>query len=375
MLFDDMADPDDDLFDEDDLLDADDDSEAVADEGLPNARNSTDLLGHQAIESSLLNMLDTGRFPHGLIFSGPSGIGKSVMAYRLARFLFSEADREPDMFGAPPKPTSLLVAPDHPVFAKVASGAHPDLLVIERPTDPDTGRTKASIPVEEIRRITPFLRRTSSIEGGWRIVIVDDADTMTRSSQNSLLKILEEPPEKTVLVLITHRAGALLPTVYSRCVHLPFQALSNDLIFPALTKMGVSTHDQALITEMAGGSLGKATDYAVTEHLEIIRTSFLPFESWPSFDWGAIQTFADLFGTKGNDDAQRIFAESILWLATALVLGRHGRIDWINAIIDRLSLEQRLALYDRAQAHLQSCQNGNLDKRFLIMGAYMAFEA
>lgn len=375
MLFDDMTESDDDLFDEDDLLDADDESERAEDEGLPTARYSTELLGHQAIEASLLNMLDTGRFPHGLIFSGPSGIGKSVMAYRLARFLFSEADREPDMFGAPPKPTSLFVDPDHPVFAKVASGAHPDLLVIERPTDPDTGRTKASIPVEEIRRITPFLRRTSSIEGGWRIVIVDDADTMTRSSQNSLLKILEEPPEKTVLILITHRAGALLPTVYSRCVHLPFQALSNEIILPTLTKMGVSTHDQALITEMAGGSLGKATDYAAPEHLEIIRTSFLPFENWPSFDWGAIQTFADLFGTKGNDDAQRIFAESILWLATALVLGRHGRIEWINSMIDRLSLEQRLALYDRAQAHLQTCQNGNLDKRFLIMGAYMAFEA
>lgn len=377
MLFDDMNAPDDadGLFDDDEFLDVDDESSSEEPEGLPLARCSADLFGHQAIETNLLNMLDTGRFPHGLIFSGPSGIGKSVMAYRLARFLFTEADRVPDMFGGPPKATSLNIPAEHPMFPKVASGAHPDLLVIERPVDPDSGRIKASIPVDEIRRITPFLRRTVSIEGGWRIVIVDDADTMTRSSQNSLLKILEEPPEKTLLILITHRAGALLPTVYSRCVHLPFQSLPNDIITPIIMRMGVRADDLGLIGDMAGGSLGKAADYAQKEHLEIIRSSFSLFEQWPSYDWGAIQTFADLFGSKGNDDAQRIFCEAVIWLATTLVLGRQSRIRWINTMIEQLTLEQRLSVYDRVQQHISTCTTGNLDKRFLIMGAYMAFDA
>ena len=97
--------------------------------------------------------------------------------------------------------TTLDIPTDDPVFAKVASGGHPDLLVVERQTDPKTGQIKSNLDVQTARKVVPFLRMTSS-DGGWRIVIVDDADLMNRNAQNALLKILEEPPQNTLLILV-----------------------------------------------------------------------------------------------------------------------------------------------------------------------------
>ncbi|MCB1551338.1 MAG: DNA polymerase III subunit delta' [Alphaproteobacteria bacterium] len=373
MLFDDME-QDDELFDEFESGLVDDDLLSSPETEVSAARATSNLLGHEGIEQNILQMLETGRFPHGLIFSGPSGIGKSVMAYRLARFLFSEKDREPDMFGTPEVATSLFVAEDNPVFGKVLSGAHPDLLTIGRLVDDATGRTKASVQVEEIRKIAPFMRRTASVENGWRIVIVDDADTMTRSSQNSLLKILEEPPEKALLILITHRAGALLPTVYSRCVHLPFQPLEDSALREVLVARRVCADDISLIVAMADGSLGKALEYADSAHLAMMRESLAFFQDWPDFKWSTIQSFSDVFGVKGNDDSQRIFRESLMWVASSLVRGHTDGLEGLDRISDSLDIESKIRIYDSLDEHFNRCSVGNLDKRFMILGAYMAFE-
>lgn len=371
MLFDDQEDIDDMLFDEadsSDLMDA-----PVESDEIPVPRATAKLLGHAAIEQQLLSMLDHKRFPHGLIFSGMEGIGKSVMAYRLARYLFSKDGKEDDTLGlfgdAPEAPTSLYIPPTDPVFARVASGGNADLLLIERPFDEKTGRFKGSVPVEEIRKIAPFMRKTASLEDGWRIVIVDDADTMTRSSQNSLLKILEEPPEKSLLVLIAHRAGALLPTIYSRCVHIPFAPLDDSLIKEALT--GRCGPDKIpLIVSMAEGSLGAAYEYADPQHADLITQTITLLNEGQKFNWGPIQTFADFFGNKGNDDAQRIFKETMLWVAGGLVRNKIAGFDGFR----EMTLARKLKLYDDLRAHFDRCLLGNLDKRFLIIGAYMVFE-
>lgn len=368
MLFDDI-DPDDEFFEADDV-----EISAGGEKDLLAARETVTLIGHRAIEQKLLQMIANGRFPQGLIFSGPEGIGKSVMAFRLARFLFAEKDREPDMFGAPAAPESLFIDKTHPLFAKVQSGGHPDLLTIGRPID-DTGRVKASVPVDEIRKIAPFMRRTASVEGGWRIVIVDDADTMTRSSQNSLLKILEEPPEKSLLILITHRAGALLPTVYSRCAHIPFQTLAESEIRTALSGQGLAAGDADLIAAMAEGSLGRARKYASGDHPALIRSALAFLDGWPAMNWADIQDFAETFGTKGNDDAQAIFCETLSFVSSALVRDKHWAvIPALARLSDMLGMPARLRLHDRLREHIGLCLGGNLDRRFLILGAYMAFE-
>ena len=371
MLFDDMPDDDDMMFDDmdsSDLVDA-----PVESDEIPPPRSTDKLFGHEAIEQQLLSMLENKRFPHGLIFSGMEGLGKSVLAYRLARYLFSKDGAEDDtfnMFGDAPEPaTSLYIPPTDPVFARVASGGNPDLLLIERPFDEKTGRFKGSVPVEEIRKIAPFMRKTSSIKGGWRVVIVDDADTMTRSSQNSLLKILEEPPEKSLLILIAHRAGALLPTIYSRCVHIPFAPLSDEVIRTALA--GKCPSDKIpLIVNMSEGALGAAYEYADPQHADLISQTITLLNDGQKLKWADIQIFADFFGNKGNDDGQRIFRETMLWVASGVVRNKISGFDGFKS----RPIDRKLKIYDDLRAHFDKCMMGNLDKRFLILGAYMAFE-
>lgn len=371
MLFDDIEDDDDMLFDDAESSDL---ADVPADpEEIPIPRSTPQLFGHAEIEAQLLSMLERGRFPHGLIFSGLEGVGKSVMAYRLARYLFSKDGKQDDtfnMFGdAPETATSLYIPPTDPVFARVSSGGNADLLMIERPLDEKTGLIKGSVPVDEIRKIAPFMRKTVSTEGGWRIVIIDDADTMTRSSQNSLLKILEEPPEKSLLILIAHRAGALLPTIYSRCVHIPFMPLGDDVIRGAIA--GRCAADRIpLILSMAEGSLGAAYEYTDDQNADLIAQAIGLLNDGQKLSWGAIQIFADFFGNKGNDDAQRIFRETMLWVASGLVRNKLAGFEPFKAH----SMEKKIKIYDDLRAHFDRCMLGNLDKRFLIIGAYMAFE-
>ena len=120
----------------------------------PRAMNT--LLGHEEIERELLNLFNSGRMPHGLILSGPKGIGKATLAYKFTRFLFKHGASDPNLDslfgdGAEDTPTSLDIAHDDPVFSKVASGGHPDLLTIERLYDATKNKTVEGLAVAELR--------------------------------------------------------------------------------------------------------------------------------------------------------------------------------------------------------------------------------
>lgn len=211
--------------------------------GLAPPRQNRDWHGAPETEQKLRDLFMSGKPPHALIFAGPEGVGKSTMAYRLARFLLSgKAERPPEeedgggLFGEElsplPVPENLYIAPDDPVFKRVASGGHPDFFVVEKQYDEKKNRVKDSVAVDDVRKVAPFLHMKASYEAGWRVVIIDDADTMTRSAQNAILKILEEPPAKALLILIAHRPGALLPTIHSR---------SRVMAFPPLTRAQFGT--------------------------------------------------------------------------------------------------------------------------------------
>jgi DNA polymerase-3 subunit delta' len=379
------------LFDEEEDLDDLVEVSATEVPALRLPRAQTEMLGHDVISDQLLHMFSTGRMPHGLIFAGPNGVGKSTMAFRLARFLLSQAKREdtggPSLFGgeaeAPLPAKDLFVAPSHPVFAQVASGGHPDLLTIQRMSDDKTGRLKGSVSVEDIRRIAPFMRMTPSTEKGWRIVVIDDADTMTRSSQNSLLKILEEPPERALLILITHRSGALLTTIFSRCVVFNFSPLPEDQILSALEKYRLESSLQEIVVWMARGSLGKALEYVGhKDHLPQIKKTLALLTTGSQLDWPTIQAFAGEIGGKGNEDAQKVFEETMSWaaswLAKHVALGqtwpKNPYLTGIQELLAQLTLADSLKICDSLESHFEMVRTGNLDKRFLVMGAYMAFE-
>ena len=198
------------LFGDEELLVEDDPAPVVEHhdpEKLNDPQSMSFCLGHEAQEKLFLDLFEQNAMPHAMIFSGSKGIGKSTMAFRLARFLFKYGHKnqeEESLFGGEELGQNFtsLDIPDHdPVFSRVASGGHADFLHIRRHYDATKGKLDATLKVEALRTIEPFLRKTSS-DGGWRVVIVDDADTMNRNAQNAILKILEEPPQNVLIILI-----------------------------------------------------------------------------------------------------------------------------------------------------------------------------
>lgn len=354
------------------------------------ARYAVDLIGHQSIEQELCKMINAGRLPHGLIFSGPRGVGKATLAFRLARALLKRGAEEgaaagPSLFGddAGPEPlTSLHVDRQHPVFMQVASGGHPDLLVVERLYDEKKDRTSESLAVDQIREIGPFFRMTAAIEGGWRILIADDAETMTPQSQNALLKILEEPPAKTVLILITQQMGGLLPTIRSRCAMMSFPVLQDKDVEIFLRRvhphMDADTMKRTL--RLAGGSIGQALIYADPGAQDVMARTIELVAAFPALDWTRIQVFAE--DNRGGAEMGKLFSQTMLWLAHAMVKAKAtGRaVDMgfehpgLSVLLETFSLAGWIKICDTLEQHFDKVEASHLDKRYQVMGAFMVLK-
>ena len=365
MLFDEMQADDEDLFgSDDDFIDAPVDEHPST--LLKDARTSTTLFAHDDVEKKLYHLLNSHRPPQGLVFTGPMGVGKATMAFRIARFLLQQREDTLGLFGEPePQAENLHVSQSDPVFHLIASGGHPDLLTIERQIDEKTDLRKGSLSVEELRKITPFLRKTASVENGWRVVIVDDADTMTRSSQNALLKILEEPPPKALLILITHRLSSLLPTILSRVNVVHFQTFSSDELQSVLLQSHPHLTEAQIkdILVMAEGSLGRALEFAKPEQIELIDMMKSILSSVPQVKWSAAQLMAQSLGAKESEALLRTFQDIV--------------INFLNQNIKSLMLQgdDPAAFFeclDKVKIEFARAQTGNLDKRLLVLSAFDA---
>lgn len=362
---------------------------ALREEVLLPPRQNPDCPGQDAIEKELLKAVNSGAMPHALIFAGPSGVGKSTMAFRLARYLLKNGSgdtAQDSLFGdAPPPAESLAINIDDPVFHKVASGGHPDLLTIERPMDEKKGIQKLTVDVETARKVTPFLRMTASEEGGWRVVIVDDADTMNRSAQNALLKILEEPPQRAILILIAHRAGAMIPTIRSRCRTFSFPTLPRETVLNLLKKYEPAADVQELemIAGIADGSIGTAIKLLEEGGMEAVQNVMALLSGWPDWDWKAIHLAAEALGRKGQDKAFLGFRDTLLWIAHSLTLAKARGLqtleaplseDVITAMLAHYSLEQLSQICERLGEHFALVQRSNLDRKQGVIGAFALFE-
>jgi DNA polymerase-3 subunit delta' len=226
----------------------------------PDPRSNSILLGHDDAEATLLEALRTGRMHHAWLITGPEGIGKATLAFRFARRLLAGV----------PTQDSLALDPAHPVFRRVAAGSHADLLTIERGINEKTKRMRSQIPVDEVRRIGNFMALTPA-EGGWRVTVVDGAEDLNQNSANALLKILEEPPPRAILLLVCSAPGRLLPTIRSRCRRLRLSPLDDacmaDLLGRYLPEMPVDDRDR--LATLAEGSPGRALLLAAEEGLGV----------------------------------------------------------------------------------------------------------
>ena len=197
-------------------------SEIELEAGPPVANANSILLGQAEAEASFLTAFNSGKLPHAWLICGPSGIGKATLAHRITRFVLTHGGpvaEGPGLFGdALPavEPTSLATDLESPICRRIIAGGHADFLHIQRSEDEKTGKLRKEITVNEVRAVGSFLSKTPA-EGGWRVVVIDSADEMNANAANAVLKVLEEPPKRALLLLVSHNPGRLLPTIRSRC--------------------------------------------------------------------------------------------------------------------------------------------------------------
>lgn len=230
---------------------------------LPEPRANPELFGHEAAADALVESALSGRLHHAWLMAGPAGIGKETLAWRFARWLLAGMPEAPK--GKPP----LYLEPSHPVFRRVAAESHADLLTI----DADTlrgDRKRNDINVDAARLIPGFMNKTAA-EGGWRVVVVDGVETMNLQAQNAILKVLEEPPARAILLLVSSAPARLLPTIRSRCRRLDLFPLGEAEMKALLTRLLPDTPatDRAKLAEMAEGSPGRAMQLAEGDGLEL----------------------------------------------------------------------------------------------------------
>lgn len=226
--------------------------------GAPHPRETTRLIGQDAAERDFLDAYVADRLHHAWLITGPRGVGKATLAWRIARFLLATPLDDGGMFGAPAPPDTLDIDPNHPISHRMHALSEPRLFLLRRPWDAKSERLKQEITVDEVRKMKSFFS-LSAADGGRRVVIVDAADELNVNAANALLKLLEEPPEDTVMLLICHQPSHLLPTILSRCRALRCRALDADEIAQALHHATINAGDNAgPLAALAGGSAGGA---------------------------------------------------------------------------------------------------------------------
>ena len=259
----------------------------------PHPRDVFRIDGVENAELAFLDALDRGRLHHAWLLTGPEGVGKATLAYRMARRLLGA--RPDPVFGV------LGASPSDVVSRQVAARSHPDLMVLERETD--DGKARKSIPVDEARQLPAFFSNSPAISP-YRVAIIDAADDLNVNAANAVLKTLEEPPAKGVILLVSHAPGRLLPTIRSRCRRLtvpaPDMAKAASMVEE---RAGVSSHDADRLARMAKGAPGRALQLAAAGALAADDAAGEILRRLPDLDEGALLAMADTF--KGAEGAAR----------------------------------------------------------------------
>jgi DNA polymerase III subunit delta' len=354
----------------------------------PHPRAASDLIGHEAAERLLLDAWSSGRMPHAWLVGGIPGIGKATLAYRFARFVLAQGGdgAAGGLFGAPELPSSLAIPAGHPVFSRVAAAGHADLLSIERPMDEKKGRLKRDIPVDEVRRIQPFFRLTAA-EGGWRVVVLDGADRLNPAGQNAILKILEEPPERALLLVVTDNPGGLLPTIRSRCRKLMLNPLPEQAVFDLLGRHrpSLAQEDRAALARLAEGSLGRAIDLADAGGLALYRDMVGLLSLLPRLDPTGVHGFADKIARRGADTAYEVATALLVWwlsrLARGIARGElpppvvSGEGELMQRLAGERGLDRWVEVWEKVSRLFERAESANLDRKQVVLNALLAVEA
>jgi DNA polymerase III subunit delta' len=326
------------------------------DEAHPRA--TTALFGHAQAEAALLAAYRSARMPHGFLIAGPKGIGKATLAYRMARFVFAHPDPSER---AVQSAMSLEIDSENPVARRIAAQAQPDLLVIERTLN-ERGVLHKQIAVEDIRRTVPFFGSTAG-EGGWRIAIVDAVDDLNRSGANALLKVLEEPPERALILLVSHSAARVPATLRSRCRILPLRPLDESDVAAAaalVTDSAADDPDIAAAAAAADGSVARALAFLDDGALALRQQALNLLDRLPALEPKALHALGDaLAGTDPQPLAA--FLDTVNgWLSQRLN-GGHAELRRLVRLAEAS---------ERINASARDAETYNLERKPLVFAVF-----
>lgn len=278
-----------------------------------------DIIGHEELIKTLHGALQSGRISHAHLFSGPRGVGKKTTALAFARALLCLQRNTGDGCG------------ECESCRKVEQEIHPDMRTI-RPEG-------ATIKISQVRQLMADLR-LGSADGRWVVRIVDEADAMTAEAANAMLKTLEEPLQGVVIILVTTRPQAVLPTIVSRCQHMVFQPMLKHQVLQGMIRVeGEPSEKMQLAAAMSGGSLGKALELVAGGFIQrdlafqlIERISTADVEE-------ALSMAAEL--TARKEDLVSLLDMMILWFRDSLLYNETGnslRMIYIDRQADVIAL-------------------------------------
>jgi len=293
------------------------DKTALFDNLLAPRQNHT-LKGQTDAEQVFFDHAKSGNLHHAWLLCGPKGIGKATLAYRIARYMLSKksndisspiltldldatlTNEEESSFENSP----LYLDPEHPISRRVANGSHSDLLTIECSIDETSKKLSKEISVDDVRSIGPFLHKTAA-EAVWRVVIIDAVDEMTISAANALLKVLEEPPNRVLLLLVSHNPSSLLATIRSRCRQLVLKPLDTQNFKSIIETQTTSIDSDELdyLLTICSGSVGLAMQLIESDGSEILRLTDSILSNLLTLDIQSLDTLCEYFNKQSQNNS------------------------------------------------------------------------
>lgn len=319
------------------------------------------------------------------IFCGSEGIGKSSLATDLAKYVLSGGRYD-----------------DEKTNFQVLNGSHPDFLLIrrgltekekkERQKVLDSGKAlddeeeltrdrNSFIGVDDIRSIDKFIHMSPSGFSGWKMVIIDSADEMNLNASNALLKILEEPPEQTVMILISHNQSRLLPTILSRCRKVYFSCMRKDEIVDGLRGLGfdISSEEARGLSYLSGGSLGKAIFLKSNGGLNTYNDILNLFINFPQVNVNSIYKFTEK--KEKEEKSYKLLKEVYITFLYRLICIQSGLIEegYISElekevtgrILSLSDKEKLLLLWERSTELFNQAEVLYLDKKQVMVDSLL----
>ncbi|MEM9710320.1 MAG: DNA polymerase III subunit delta' [Pseudomonadota bacterium] len=284
----------------------------------PHPRFATTLFGHGTNRASFEAAMATS-MPHGWMLSGPKGVGKATFAWAAARALLT---------GAP----ELTIGPEDPLARRVTALSEPRLALLRRSWDDRAKRLKSQITVDEVRKLHGFLGLAAP-DGGRRVVLIDAADEMNLSAANAVLKLLEEPPDDAVFLLVVHRTDAILPTIKSRCRTLRFGPLGADDLRGALSGAGLAMlPNEAGLLALSAGSAGAAAALIEEDGLSLYEDLLGLMATCPDLDRARALALANSASGREAEARRDLIVRLFETLLSRLAAAGAGRppVPWVS---------------------------------------------